>query len=229
MAEQNNINMEILDDEDDDKKKNDDAQDSGDDKNSDIDSDNDEPEDLKSEDDEASDEDDDASDEDDDDNKNDNKNTNQNTLTENLNGFDDNFGDDEDDDDEEDEHYLQKFDENIQRKIISDYHPDLQTHNYDEIDILSRVVRNTDGVIIDPLHKTLPFITKYEKARIIGERAKQLNSGAKPVIEVESTLIDGYLIALKEFEEKKIPYIVKRPLPSGGVEYWKMRDLEILA
>jgi DNA-directed RNA polymerase I, II, and III subunit RPABC2 len=93
---------------------------------------------------------------------------------------------------------------------------------------MSRVVRDENGNIIDPLHKTLPFITRYEKARILGERAKQINSGAKPFVELEPNVIDGYVIALKEFEAKKIPFIVKRPLPNGGVEYWKFEDLEVL-
>ena len=91
-----------------------------------------------------------------------------------------------------------------------------------------KVVRNENGVVIDPLHKTLPFITRYEKARILGERAKQLNAGAKPMVEVDINVIDGYLIALKEFEQKKIPFIIKRPLPNGGIEYWKFKDLEVL-
>jgi DNA-directed RNA polymerase subunit K/omega len=138
------------------------------------------------------------------------------------------FNDDEDEEEDQDEFYLQKFDENTQKKIISDFHPELQSHNYDEIDVLSRVVRDENGNIIDPLHKTLPFITRYEKARILGERAKQINSGAKPFVDLEPNVIDGYVIALKEFEAKKIPFIVKRPLPNGGVEYWKFEDLEVL-
>ena len=48
------------------------------------------------------------------------------------------------------------------------------------------------------------------------------------MVEIEPSVIDGYLIALKEFEEKKIPFIVKRPMPNGGCEYWKLSDLEIL-
>ena len=136
---------------------------------------------------------------------------------------------DEEDDDDSDENYLQKFEENIQKNIIAEHHPELHAQNYDEIDILSRVVRDENGVIIDPLHRTLPFITRYEKARIIGERAKQLNAGAKPMVEVDVSIIDGYVIALKEYEEKKIPFIIKRPLPNGGCEFWKFKDLEILA
>ena len=104
----------------------------------------------------------------------------------------------------------------------------MKTHNYDEIDVLSKVVRDNMGTIIDPLHKTLPFLTKYEKTRVLGERATQLNAGAMAMIEVDADMIDGYVIALKEFEQKKIPFIIKRPLPNGAVEYWKLEDLEVL-
>lgn len=136
--------------------------------------------------------------------------------------------DDEEDDEDIEENYLQKFDENIQKNIISEFHPELHSHNSDEIEVLSRVVRDENGVVIDPLHKTLPFITRYEKARILGERAKQINAGAQPMVEVDINVIDGYLIALKEFEQKKIPFIIKRPLPNGGIEYWKFKDLEVI-
>jgi DNA-directed RNA polymerases I, II, and III subunit RPABC2 len=131
-------------------------------------------------------------------------------------------------DDSDDEMYLQKFDQQTRTQILSNYHPDLQMHNYDEVDALSRVVRDDTGCIIDPLHRTLPFLTKYEKARILGERAKQINSGAKPLVSVEPDMIDGYLIALAELEQKKIPFIIKRPLPNNGCEYWKLKDLAIL-
>ena len=118
--------------------------------------------------------------------------------------------------------------EEIKKNMIARYHPELNQHNYEEIDALTTVIRNSNGTIIDPLHRTLPFLTKYEKARILGDRARQINSGAKPFVEIEPFVIDGYLIALKELEEKKIPFIIKRPLPNGGVEYWKLKDLEIL-
>jgi DNA-directed RNA polymerase I, II, and III subunit RPABC2 len=69
-------------------------------------------------------------------------------------------------------------------------------------------------------------MTKYEKTRILGQRAKQINDGAMPFIKVPEGVIDGYLIALKELEEKKIPFIIKRTIPGGCVEYWKVSDLE---
>ena len=156
-----------------------------------------------------------------------------NEYTNNINSHNDlshrNFElSDDSDDDSDDEDYLQKFDEGIQNRIIEKHHPELIYHNYEEINNLSVAVRNEDGDIIDPLHKTLPFITRYEKARVIGERAKQINAGAAPMITIEPSVIDGYLIAVKEFEEKKIPFIIKRPMPNGGCEYWKLSDLEIL-
>ena len=70
--------------------------------------------------------------------------------------------------------------------------------------------------------------TKYEKTRILGIRAKQINNGAKPLVTFNTQIIDGYLIALKELEEKKIPIIIRRPIPNGASEYWHLKDLEIL-
>jgi DNA-directed RNA polymerase I, II, and III subunit RPABC2 len=142
------------------------------------------------------------------------------------------FGGDDDDDDadeeEEDENYLQKFDESLKKNIIADWHPEDQVHNDEEVETMCTIVRDANGFIVDPLHKTLPFVTKYEKARILGERAKQLDAGGKPFIALKDNMIDSYLIALKEYEAKKIPFIVRRPLPSGACEYWRLRDLEFL-
>jgi DNA-directed RNA polymerase subunit K/omega len=135
---------------------------------------------------------------------------------------------DYEDDDEDGEKYLQKFDEFTKQNIVEHYHPELQQHNHDEIDTMTVVVRDAEGIIIDPLHRTLPFLTKYEKARILGERAKQIDAGARPFIEIDPSVIDGYLIALAELEQKKIPFIIKRPLVNGGCEYWKLKDLEFL-
>ena len=88
-----------------------------------------------------------------------------------------------------------------------------------------KIVRDKNGNIIDPLHKTLPFITCYEKEKarvlVLGERARQINNGSKPLVKIEESVIDGYLIALKEFEERKMPFILQRPLPNGVSEYCK--------
>ena len=158
-------------------------------------------------------------------------NTNTDSFAQNIQSMDlsdDDISDGDDYDDEPDENYLQKFDDSLKANTISSFHPELLHHNNEEVEALSRVVRNEQGIISDPLHVTFPFITKYERARILGERAKQLNMGAKPVVPIPDNVIDGYLIALEEFNHKKIPFIVKRPLPNGGCEYWKLQDLEVI-
>jgi DNA-directed RNA polymerase I, II, and III subunit RPABC2 len=136
--------------------------------------------------------------------------------------------DENEDDDADGEQYLQKFDEFTKQSAIDQYHPELLQHNHDEIEVLCVVVRDNNGNIIDPLHRTMPFLTKYERARILGERAKQIDAGAIPLIPVEDGMIDSYLIAVEELTQKKVPFIVKRPLPNGGCEYWKLKDLEFL-
>ena len=146
--------------------------------------------------------------------------------------FDDDEDEDEEDDDENEDkgssEYFQKLKSNVRESYIATYHPESFAHNYDEIQTLSRVVRNSAGVIVDDLHRTIPIMTKYEKTRILGQRAKQLNEGAPAFIKIDSTVIDGYLIAVKELEQKKTPFIIRRPLPNGGSEYWRVQDLEIL-
>jgi len=140
------------------------------------------------------------------------------------------FDDDEEDDESSDEdiEYFQKLKRSVHESYIDTYHPESMSHNYDEIQTLARVVRNSAGVIVDDLHRTIPIMTKYEKTRILGQRAKQLNEGAPAFIKIDSTVIDGYLIAVKELEQKKTPFIIRRPLPNGGSEYWRVQDLEIL-
>ena len=152
----------------------------------------------------------------------------QNQLLASSSVYEENEEDEDEDDEEDDDNYLQKFEDLNKKDLIASYHPELITHNNDEVETLTRIIRNEQGIIVDPIHKTLPFLTKYERARILGERAKQLNMGAKPLVELGPDVIDGYLIALREFDEKKIPFIIKRPMPNGGCEYWKCKDLEMI-
>ena len=133
--------------------------------------------------------------------------------------------------DEDDDEYLKRFeklDKQMKEEHITNYHPTSLQENYQEIATLSLVVRNDKGEIIDPLHKTIPIMTKYEKARILGQRAKQINNGASIFVQPKQETFDGYLIALQELEEKKLPFIIRRPLPNGHSEYWKVSDLEYL-
>jgi TPR repeat protein/DNA-directed RNA polymerase subunit K/omega len=130
-------------------------------------------------------------------------------------------------DDEDDEEYT-KIDEDILKAYKKNHHPEEEELTNEQIMSRCGIVRDNNNNIIDPLHKTLPVLTKYEYAKIIGLRSAQIESGAAPLIPLESSIIDGYLIAEMEIRNKKLPYIIRRPLPGGGSEYWKLEDLEIL-
>lgn len=137
-------------------------------------------------------------------------------------------GKDEEEEEELDDASFKKLDQELQKQFLDKFHPEIVQINFDELLALSRVVRDPNGKIIDSLHKTIPFLTKYEHTRILGIRSKQLNSGATPFITIPIDMINGYTIANQELKEKKIPFIIRRPIPNGASEYWKIEDLEII-
>lgn len=154
----------------------------------------------------------------------------------NIDDTDINDDDDQDNDDDsvlnesddENETTFRKLEECYVDTDLEKLHPEIRSVNFDEIKALSRVVRDGKGKIIDPLHTTVPFITKYEKARIIGTRAEQLERGSMPFVELEPHIMNARTIAQLEFEQKRIPFIIARPLPNKAVEYWRVQDLEVL-
>ena len=167
-------------------------------------------------------------DEDEDDEKEDGDEEEDNDDTEQYNENQPNVSDEDTDDDETDDLYLQKFSADVNKNYITDFHPECLIHNYDEIVALSLVIRDNKNNIIDDLHKSIPYLTKYERARVLGQRSKQINTGAKTFVKVPENVIDGYLIAEMELNQKRIPFIIRRPIPGGGCEYWNLKDLEII-
>lgn len=73
--------------------------------------------------------------------------------------------------------------------------------------------------------KTIPLLTKFEKARIMGVRLQQLAYGAKPRVNV-SGLKSINEIVEKELIERKIPFIIRRTLPNGQSEDWKLEEFD---
>jgi DNA-directed RNA polymerase I, II, and III subunit RPABC2 len=125
-----------------------------------------------------------------------------------------------------DQPYQVKFKEDIRAQYLQTYHPEEIHKPFEEIYKLTIITRDEDGVIIDALHKTYPILSKYEKTRVIGLRVSQLNKGADPFVTLTKTILDNVLIAEKELREKKIPFIIMRPIPNGNSEYWNINDLE---
>lgn len=84
------------------------------------------------------------------------------------------------------------------------------------------------GDNLDVNHRTYPFLTNFERTKIIGLRANQISRGAAPLVVVPKYISDVRDIARLELEQKRLPYIIKRPLPNGTFEYWRLVDLLIL-
>lgn len=75
-------------------------------------------------------------------------------------------------------------------------------------------------------YKTTPVLTKFERCRVLGERAAQIMSGSPPLIEHPDNYQSPYEIAQAELLEGKIPFIIKRPY-GNNTEYWKLKDLKV--
>ena len=80
---------------------------------------------------------------------------------------------------------------------------------------------------LDPNHKSVPFLTQYERTKILGMRANQLSQGARPYIDVPEYMTDVGEIARLELKERRLPFLVRRPMPDGTHEYWRLSDLII--
>ncbi|KAI5801564.1 DNA-directed RNA polymerase I [Peziza echinospora] len=71
---------------------------------------------------------------------------------------------------------------------------------------------------------TTPYMTKYERARLLGTRALQISMNAPVLVDLEGET-DPLQIALKELGQKKIPLVVRRFLPDGHYEDWTCDEL----
>jgi DNA-directed RNA polymerase subunit K/omega len=117
-------------------------------------------------------------------------------------------------------------------KLREDAHKLLQAHpeiqaDYMEI-IRERLPVKDLPVTKESNHKTYPFLTQYEKTKVLSHRASELAHNSRPFIEVPKHVTNVSDIARLELEAKRFHYIIKRPLPDRTFEYWRLQDLIIL-
>ena len=131
--------------------------------------------------------------------------------------LDDDINDDEDDllDDENDNN-LDEDEDDDENNILNSSTILTKKNNYEDITKIENELS---------AHKiSHNRITKYEVTKIIGLRAQQISSGMPILVETNSTnVID---IAMKEYYQDKIPFIIKRPITDTKFEYWRLEDLE---
>ena len=73
---------------------------------------------------------------------------------------------------------------------------------------------------------TTPYLTKYERARILGTRALQLSYNAPVMVQLEGE-VDPLTIAEKELRSRAVPFIIRRFLPDNTYEDWTLPELEV--
>ncbi len=73
-----------------------------------------------------------------------------------------------------------------------------------------------------------PFLSKYERTKIIGLAAQQIESGREPNLIIPKSLVEPIEIAEYELKNKKTPFIIKRKLPNNKFEYWTLDQLHII-
>ena len=113
---------------------------------------------------------------------------------------------------------------------LLDQHPEIRP-DYEETVLEKLVIREVyppTGGQGKKSHVTYPFLTLYERTKVLSLRASQLAHGSAPFIDVPEYLTDVYEVAKAELEAKRLPYILKRPLPNGEYEYWRLADLMLL-
>ena len=81
----------------------------------------------------------------------------------------------------------------------------------------AKAVRKEDRV-------TTRYMTKYERARVLGTRALQISMNAPVMVDIAGET-DPLKIAMKELRERKIPMIIRRYLPDGHYEDWSLGEL----
>jgi DNA-directed RNA polymerase I, II, and III subunit RPABC2 len=106
---------------------------------------------------------------------------------------------------------------------------DMYGSTHPEVDVLGDTGTNGQrrGTAVSSSERiTTRYLTKYERARVLGTRALQISMNAPVMVDLEGET-DPLKIAMKELREKKIPIVIRRYLPDGSYEDWGIDELII--
>ena len=132
--------------------------------------------------------------------------------------------DDEKEDSIEDEDLYEASEKLDDIKSENSIYDDNDTDIFEQIDPEIELKRNMK--VPDNERITIPKLTKYEKVRLLGTRAKQISDGSKVFIKSKNVK-NAMDLAELELENKVIPLKIKRPLPNGKYEIWSVKELDI--
>ncbi|GMJ06545.1 hypothetical protein like AT5G51940 [Hibiscus trionum] len=117
-------------------------------------------------------------------------------------------------------------DEPAEPEIEEGAEEDLENNNNDDVplDPIETEEKDDQDAKDKASRKTSKYMTKYERARILGTRALQISMNAPVMVELEGET-DPLEIAMKELRERKIPFTIRRYLPDGSYEDWGVDEL----
>ena len=72
--------------------------------------------------------------------------------------------------------------------------------------------------------KSIPLLSKYERARLIGIRKQQLSTGSAPCVKGSFSSIDE--IVEEELKQKTLPLMIRREIANGEFEDWRIEDFQ---
>jgi DNA-directed RNA polymerases I, II, and III subunit RPABC2 len=85
-------------------------------------------------------------------------------------------------------------------------------------------LHHIDIITPDDRRITSEIMTKYEYTRVVAERAKQIENGAMPFINIGSES-DPIKIAEQEVREKQSPMQIKRKITKNIIEVWRVNEM----
>jgi DNA-directed RNA polymerase I, II, and III subunit RPABC2 len=129
------------------------------------------------------------------------------------------------DDGGDDKEFQEEYEEDA---VEEQYENDMdQTENPDEkIELIDTDAATAGGPVDKSKYVTTRYMTKYERARVVGTRALQISMNAPIMVDIEGET-DALKIAQKELRLRKIPMIIRRYLPDNSYEDWSLDDLLI--
>lgn len=74
------------------------------------------------------------------------------------------------------------------------------------------------------------FLTKFEMASVLGVREEQIAQGSPSVLTNEEMveMTSSRMVAERELQLKKLPFMILRTMPSGKQELWRLHDLHVV-
>jgi DNA-directed RNA polymerase I, II, and III subunit RPABC2 len=94
------------------------------------------------------------------------------------------------------------------------------------VDVLNAASSSGPKAIEKSNRITSRYMTKYERARVLGTRALQISMNAPVMVDIAGET-DPLKIAMKELRARKIPMIIRRYLPDNSYEDWALDELEL--